>query len=214
VARNKVVGRLVAGAPPHPVVLDVGCGRGLTVDFLRKTGVDCHGVERADVQPLPDVRPFVFTSQDAVELAEDFRRRVTVVLLLDVVEHLPAPEAFLASCVAHFPSLARLILTVPARPELWSNYDVFYGHVRRYDRASLQALVRPVASRGSAAGYFFHALYPVVRARLAVASERPLAHQAPRWRWPHRVAAGLFDLEQRLLPAGWYGTSLWGVADR
>jgi methyltransferase family protein len=214
VARNNIVGRLVAGAPPHPVVLDVGCGRGLTVDFLRKAGVDCHGVELADVQPLPDVRPFVFTSQDVFALPEDLRRRVTVLLLLDVVEHLPAPEAFLAACVLHFPSLSRLIVTVPARAELWSNYDDFYGHVRRYDRASLQALIRPVASRSPAAGYFFHALYPVMRAQLAVASERPLAHQAPRWQWPHRVAARLFDLEERLLPARWYGTSLWGVADR
>jgi SAM-dependent methyltransferase len=214
VARNAIVGRLVAGAPPSPVVLDVGCGRGLTVDFLRKAGVDCHGVELADVQPLSDVRPFVFTAQDAFALPEDLRRRVTVVLLLDVVEHLPAPEAFLADCVLHFPSLSRLILTVPARPELWSNYDDFYGHVRRYDRGALETLIRPVGTRDAAAGYFFHALYPVMRAQLAAAAERPLAHQAPRWRWPHRVAARLFDLEERLLPARWYGTSLWGVADR
>jgi hypothetical protein len=208
------VGRLVAGGPPRPVVLDVGCGRGLTVDHLRKSGVDCHGVELADVQPLPGVRPFVHTSQEAFALPEELRRRVTVLLLLDVVEHLPAPEAFLAGCADHFPSLSRLIVTVPARPELWSNYDDFYGHVRRYDRGSLQALIRPLASRRAAAGYFFHVLYPVMRAQLAVSSARPLAHQAPRWRWPHRLAAGLFDLEERLLPAGWYGTSLWGVADR
>lgn len=204
----------MAGGPPRPTVLDIGCGRGLTVDYLRKAGVDCHGVELADVQPLPDVRPFVHTSQEAFALPEDLRRRVTVLLLLDVVEHLPAPEAFLAGCVQHFPAVSRLIVTVPARSELWSNYDDFYGHLRRYDRGSLQALIRPVASRRADAGYFFHALYPVMRAQLALAAERPLAHQPPRWRWPHRLAAGLFDLEERLVPARWYGTSLWGVADR
>ena len=204
----------MAGAKAPPVVLDVGCGRGLTVDFLRKAGVECHGVELADVTPLPGVRPFVFTTQDAFTLPEDLRRRVTVLLLLDVVEHLPAPEAFLAAGVLHFPSLARLIVTVPARPELWSNYDDFYGHVRRYDRRALLDLVGPVGTRRADAGYFFHALYPVMRAQLAVASERPLAHQSPRWAWPHGMAARLFDLEERLLPARWYGTSLWGVADR
>ena len=171
-------------------------------------------MELADVQPLPDVRPFVYPSQDAFTLAEDLRRRVTVLLLLDVVEHLPAPEAFLAGCVLHFPSLARVVVTVPARPELWSNYDDYYGHIRRYDRGGLETLIRPVGPRGASAGYFFHALYPVMRAQLAAAAERPLAHQPPRWRWPHRVAARLFDLEERLLPARWYGTSLWGVADR
>ena len=206
--------RLVGGAPPAPVVLDVGCGRGLTVEFLRKAGVECHGVELANVEPHPDVRPFVSTSQEAFTRPEALRRRVTVLLLLDVVEHLPAPEAFLAGCVQHFPSLSRLIVTVPARRELWSNYDDFYGHLRRYDRAALQALIRPVASRGADAGYFFHGLYPVMRAQLALSSERPVAQRAPRWAWPHRMAARVFDLEQRLLPAGWYGTSLWGVADR
>ena len=204
----------MAGAPPHPVVLDVGCGRGLTVDALRRAGIDCHGVELADVAALPAVRPFVFTSQDALALPEDFRRRITVVLLLDVVEHLPAPADFLAACAVHFPSLARLIVTVPARAELWSNYDDFYGHVRRYDRASLQALIGPRARRGAETGYFFHALYPVMRAQLAVKAERPLRHVPPRWRLPHRVAAGVLELEARILPAGWYGTSLWGVADR
>jgi hypothetical protein len=196
------------------VVLDIGCGRGLTVDFLRKAGVDAHGVELAHVPPLPAVEPFVHTARDAFTLPEALRRRVTVVLLLDVVEHLPAPEAFLAGCLAHFPSLARLVVTVPARRELWSNYDDFYGHLRRYDRASLRDLLRPVGTRRAEAGYFFHALYPVLRAQLAATAERPLAHQAPRWRWPHRLAARVFDLEERVLPAGWYGTSLWGVADR
>ena len=80
--------------------------------------------------------------------------------------------------------------------------------------ARLEALIRPVGTRDAASGYFFHALYPVMRAQLAAAAERPLAHQSPRWQWLHRVAARLFDLEERLLPARWYGTSLWGVADR
>jgi len=135
-------------------------------------------------------------------------------VVLDVVEHLPAPEAFLDGCVRHFPALARLVVTVPARRELWSNYDDFYGHLRRYDRGSLRDLLRPVGTRRADAGYFFHALYPVLRAQLAVATERPLAHETSPWRWPHRLAAHLFDLEERLLPARWYGTSLWGVADR
>ena len=206
--------RLVDGGPARPVVLDVGCGRGLTVDFLRKGGIDAHGVELAAVEPVPAVRPFVHAAQDAFTLPEELRRRVTVLLLLDVVEHLPAPEAFLAGCAAHFPALARLVVTVPARRELWSNYDDFYGHLRRYDRGSLRDLLQPVGTRSAESGYFFHALYPVLRVQLAAAAGRPLGHQPPRWQWPHRVAARLFDLEQRILPRKWYGTSLWGVADR
>jgi SAM-dependent methyltransferase len=202
----------VASAPAQGVVLDIGCGRGFTVDFLRRKGVDCHGVELAAVDPLPAVRPYVTAPQDAFALPEDFRRRVTVLLLLDVVEHLPAPDAFLDECARHFPALSRAVVTVPARAELWSNYDDFYGHLRRYDRPALEALLRRVGR--PRAGYFFHALYPVLRAWLAVAGGRPIAHEASSRRWPHRVAAHLFGMEERLLPARWYGTSLWGVADR
>lgn len=194
------------------MVLDIGCGRGFTVDYLRGSGIDCHGVELADVDPLPAVRAFITTSRDAFTLPEDFRRRVTVLLLLDVLEHLPSPDTFVADCVRHFPSVARVLVTVPARRELWSNYDDFYGHLRRYDLASLQALLA-TAGRASG-GYFFHSLYPVMRAQLAISSERPLAHSPPRRRWAHAAIARLFDLEQRLVPARWYGTSLWGVADR
>ena len=196
------------------MVLDVGCGRGLTVDALRREGLSCYGVELADVEPLPAVREFVHAGQDAFALAEDLRRRVTTILLLDVLEHLPAPEEFLAECVRRFESLSRVVITVPARHELWSNYDEFYGHQRRYDRPAARALLAPVGTRRVAAGYFFHALYPALRLRMALGPGREVAVAAPRLRWPHRVLARAFDLEQRLLPASWYGTSLWGVADR
>jgi SAM-dependent methyltransferase len=217
VARNALIARLVAGAPSssapaRATVLDIGCGRGFTVDYLRGKGVDCHGVELAAVDPLPAVRAFVTASKDAFTLPEDLRRRVTVILLLDVLEHLPAPDSFLEDVVRHFPSLARVVVTVPARRELWSNYDDFYGHLRRYDRASLGALLRPFGTASS--GYFFHSLYPVMRAQLAASAQRPVAQRPPRWPWAHAAAARFLDLEQRVLPAAWYGTSLWGVCDR
>ena len=208
-----MVARLAAGTAGG-TVLDVGCGRGLTVEALRRQGVDCVGVELAPVEPLEAVRPYVFAGQDVFALPEDLRRRVTAILLLDVVEHLAAPEEFLATLAARFDRLERIVVTVPARAELWSNYDEFYGHVRRYDRASLRALLEPVGRGGTSSGYFFHALYPVLRLALALRPDRPIAHAAPRARWAHRLAAGLLALEQRALPRSWWGTSLWGVAER
>lgn len=213
-ARNEVVRRKVLGAPlPHPLVLDMGCGRGLTVDFLRGAGIDCWGVEQADATVEPRLRPYVFSPADAFSLPEEFRGRVGVILLLDVLEHLPKPLAFLTECLRRFPRLSRIVLTVPARAELWSNYDDFYGHYRRFDRASLLELVGGLSPGRAEAGYFFHSLYPVLRLQVLLRRKREIAHRPPGLVGLHRLLGRLFALEEKLLPRGFYGTSLWARAE-
>lgn len=212
-ARNSIVHRLVVeDGPSDPVVLDVGCGRGLTVAALRRAGLECWGVEAADAPVAADLRPFVFSPRDAFALPEELRSRVDVVLLLDVVEHLPTPSAFLADCVRHFPRLALLVVTVPARRELWSNYDDFFGHFARYDRSSLLALLAPLGPRRVEVGYFFHLLYAVLRVQLFLGGARPVRHRRPTAPRLHWLLGRLFAFEQRLLPRSWYGSSLWARA--
>ena len=66
------------------------------------------------------------------DLPEEERRGVTTLLVLDVIEHLEDPIAFLREVLSSFPDVSSLIVTVPAREELWSAFDDFYGHHRRY----------------------------------------------------------------------------------
>ena len=212
-ARNSIVQRLVReDGPPDPVVLDVGCGRGLTVAALRKAGLECWGVEAADAPVAAELQPFVFSPRDAFTLPEELRSRVDVILLLDVVEHLQSPGAFLADCVRHFPHLASLVVTVPARRELWSNYDDFFGHFARYDRASLLALLAPLHPGRIEAGYFFHLLYPILRVQRLFGGARPVRQRRPTAPGFHRMLGRLFAFEQRGLPRSWYGSSLWARA--
>lgn len=210
VARNDVVHRLVVeGMHPSPVVLDLGCGRGLTVAALRKAGLECWGADSGAPAVAEELRPFVLTSQDAFALPEELRQRIDVVLLLDVLEHLPAPEEFLARCRQSFPQVTRLVVTVPARAELWSNYDEFYGHFRRYDRKSLIALLSSLEPGSVEAGYFFHLLYPVLRAQRLFGRARATRNRPPSARDLHLLLGRIFECEQRWLPASWWGTSLW-----
>ena len=81
------------------------------------------------------------TATDARQLEVAQRNEVRTILLLDVIEHLEDPVAFLAELRSHFPALRHLLLTVPARQELFSNYDEFNGHFRRYDPALLRELL-------------------------------------------------------------------------
>jgi hypothetical protein len=106
-----------------------------------------------------------------------------------------------------------VVITVPARRELWSNYDDFYGHRTRYDLPSLRRLASALDPSLLATGYFFHVLYLVVRAQRRLAGQRSVQVRAPRHPQVHRVLAACFSAEERWLPAAWPGSSAWAVAD-
>lgn len=213
-ARNEVIRR---GLGDVGVVLDVGCGRGIVVDYLREHGVDCWGCEVGTPRPITErVAPHLFFGQDATELDSEFAKRVDAVLLLDVLEHLDDPEALLRACRARFSAARRFVVTVPARSELWTNYDDHFGHRRRYDLSSVRELLACLAPSQVAAGYFFHALYPAIRVVAALGRKRTVEVGAPSGRLvrlAHRVLARGFDLDARVLPRWLPGSSILVVAE-
>jgi 2-polyprenyl-3-methyl-5-hydroxy-6-metoxy-1,4-benzoquinol methylase len=145
----------------------------------------------------------------AVELPEEERARYDIVTLLDVIEHLPDPQVFVESIVAAFPRLSLLIVTVPARKELWSNYDEYFGHHQRYDLDMLRDLATSSNLRIAKAAYFFHGLY--VPARMMAAMHRPRATRVdpPRGmlRFVHGALSAAMMLDYYCVPGGVPGTS-------
>jgi len=160
-ARASIVQRAIDRFP-GAVILDVGCGPGLVVQHLRKRGYNCSGCEIGRPVVLAAVDNFVQTGMDALDLDLDTRLRVDVILLLDVLEHLHSPQSFLRSLLAAFPNLRGVVITVPARRELWSAWDERFGHQRRYDRSSLTSLCTKAGLHVQRLRYFFHGLYPVL----------------------------------------------------
>jgi hypothetical protein len=196
----------VAGAP----ILEVGCGTGMVVESLRAQGYDCRGVEPAPVEPLASVRAHVTAGCEALALAAPERARVQTILLLDVLEHLDEPAAFLASLEAGFPLLSRVIVTVPARRELWSNYDEFYGHRLRYDLRSLAAVAAACGWTPARIGYAFRLAYlpALLMAQLGLRREVVLRGPAGALSIAaHRAVAALSWMEWSLLPARVPGSS-------
>jgi len=210
-ARNHVIlRRLRRYSVPSQRVLEIGCGRGIVVEYLRAHGIDCHGCELAAIEVPPTLCPWVRTACDAFELDAEQRRAADVLLLLDVIEHLDDPQDFLRRTLEAFPGAARLLVTVPARPELWSNFDHYYGHRCRFTLATLRELVGGLPLRELDCGYFFHALYPLMYLASRMGRDREVVLRAPRLATLHALLSRMLSLEERVLPPNWIGTSIVG----
>lgn len=167
-------------------ILDVGCGSGLFFDRLAAFG-EVEGVDPAAVANGPwaeriHVAPFDETFNPG--------RRYSLILFLDVLEHLEDPVRSLRTAGKLLESGGLLLITVPAFPQLWTRHDDLNRHRTRY---TLRTLSDTLASAGFAvteARYFFHGL--AVAKLLARAWERivpgePSAPEIP----PYPVNRGL-----------------------
>ena len=61
-----------------------------------------------------------------------------MVVLFDVLEHIPDTQPFLSSVIRHQLN-GFLLINVPALQTLYSKYDETVGHVRRYNKKTLLA---------------------------------------------------------------------------
>ena len=207
VAQNPIIVRSLrrSGMDRWPL-LEIGCGRGIVVEYLRCRGIDCIGCELA-AAPVPDhLRSVVLDRTDFANLPASQRSGIRGVLLCDVIEHLPNPISFLRNVRSALPALEGVLVTVPARQELWSEWDCHYGHLRRYDLPSLRATLNAAGLKPLAAGYFFHALY-LPAFLLRGGKLRSTSVKAPSLLWLHAAVGAAFQAEERILPSALPGTS-------
>ncbi len=212
-ARNELIAKLLNEECADCNFLEVGCGKGVVVKGLRKEGRDVRGVELANVQPLSGAEPWVDSGVDACDLALETRLAYDGLLLLDVIEHLPDPEEFLNKLLKSFPNVSVVVVTVPAGQELWSNYDEFAGHHRRYSLDMLENLGATLGWTLDRAEYFFRLSYFPMRLMTMLGIDRQLKMVAPgkALRPLHRVVCAISRLEQALLPRDVRGSSAYGL---
>lgn len=147
-------------------VLDAGCGTGLLLAGLPRdlqlAGLDIstraleHAARRlpmADLRQgaLPQAMPFERESQD-------------LVLLTDVLEHIPDDAGTLRSLHGVLKPGGRLVLTVPALPFLWTRHDEEHGHQRRYTRRQLHQRMLEAGFEVEKLSYYNSLLLPLVLA--------------------------------------------------
>jgi SAM-dependent methyltransferase len=142
IARAKLARAILEkhGVRPPQTVADAGCGWGTNLDALEKSGYQVTGFDISR-------RILEMIDQPARTLVElDFNQplpadhaRFDSLLALDVIEHIDDDRAAVAGMARLLKPGGTAIVSVPALPELFSEFDAIQGHRRRYLPETLRA---------------------------------------------------------------------------
>lgn len=207
-ARLRIVAGQLASLDATGTVMDVGCGPGAYVKALGHLGYDCVGCDPGDVPADAALAGRLFGRTELDAVPPDIRARVDVALMLDVLEHAADPVALLARVVEALPRLRAVVITVPARQELWSELDRRAGHQQRFSIDGLRAVVEQAGCVASDVRYLFRLLYPFAW----LSRHRARSVTPPARATLHALAGRLLAAEARMLPRGVPGTSVLCIA--
>lgn len=153
----------IADLPVAPV-LDVGAGSGFFSRALLEAG-------RAPSATCIDPGYAGDSDETVAGRPLHFRRAMTaeaaasgLVLMMDVLEHVPDDVALAREYVDAVPVGTRFVVTVPAFKWLWSGHDVFLEHYRRYTLPQLETTLRAAGLRIETGCYFYGAVFPIAAA--------------------------------------------------
>jgi len=141
-------------------ILDVGCGAGLFFDRLSDLG-DVEGVEPNRSLVTDDNRWKHRIHVSAFDATFQPRKRYSLILMLDVLEHLENPTVCLRRASELLEPAGNLVITVPAFRCLWTSHDELNHHVSRFTRKSLLELMSDTDLTVRDSRYFFHWMFPV-----------------------------------------------------
>ena len=204
--------------PANPNILDLGCGDGLFFDRLTEFGGTIEGLESDPSLVSRETADRYKIHVGPLDRTFAPNKRYTLILMLDVLEHLPNPEESLKQAVELLEPGGRLVLTVPAFRCLWTNHDDMNHHYTRFTKRSLDSVAKSANLRIDRCQYFFHWLVPlklIVRLKERWIQSQPKPPNIPS-RIVNRSMLALSLLEQRLFGNLSFpiGTSLLAVGQR
>ena len=164
--RFRVFNRLMdIGRLKNKKNFEIGCGHGVVINQLEKH--DGILVDGCDLNPLAldQIRNnkgklFCYNIFDEdKEVINKYDR----IILFDVIEHIDDEVQFLSQATKHFSSGddKLIFVNVPALMSLYSKYDKEVGHVRRYDKKRLTAVLEKAGFEVVSIKYWGFSLLPI-----------------------------------------------------
>ena len=213
------------GLQPPARVLDVGCGWGVTLEALELRGFQAVGMDiaRRTLEALdrPGRR---LIEADLTRPMETDVPTHDAVLALDVIEHLDDDIAAVRRLGELTKPGGHVVVSVPALPAMFGEFDEIQGHRRRYLPEGLETAFADSGLELERLFWWGRWLVPTLRRQRGRRRVRPGESAAEGYRrylglppWPLGTVARLaFAVERRSAIRGRLriGTSLFAVARR
>jgi SAM-dependent methyltransferase len=220
-ARRAIIAKLIEREGPGGKdlrILEVGCGTGSNLEMLTAFGrvdaIEPDGPARELASRRSGLPVKGGLLPDGVELEDG---AYDLIVLFDVLEHIPDDRGTLEALRSKLAPGGRLIVTVPAMPWLWSAHDVAHHHQRRYTRRTLAKVFAEAGFKIRYRSYFNAVLFPaIVAARgLGKLLGRDGGDDAMPPKPLNRLLTALFGFERHLVGRGTlpFGVSLAAVAE-
>ena len=206
-------------APWHG--LDIGCGHGVIRGQIeRKTSWTSDGADlNRPALAQNDTRSGESFYYNIHDRRPEFADRYDFLVLFDVLEHLQQPTEFIESALYHLRPGGLLFINVPALNSMLSGYDAVVGHLRRYNRSSLQRQADDAGLHVRDLRYWGFAMLPYLLLRKLMprgnaSTRKSIERGVVPHPWAKRPILQLMKLETETLKNPFLGTSLLMVAEK
>jgi SAM-dependent methyltransferase len=123
---------------PPATIIEAGCGWGINFEFLEAAGYNITGLDISrKVLSRLDRADRQLIEADLTQKLPSNVPTYDCVLALDVIEHIDDDCAAIRELARLVKDDGRIVFSVPALPELYSEFDAIQGHRRRYTDQSL-----------------------------------------------------------------------------
>jgi len=153
--RNKIITRALTQLPNQSAVWDIGCGTGIVASAILQSGRQVIGIEPSYAGAQITAAAGIPTFHATLEKLELPSNALSVVSLFDVLEHVQERQHILNELHRVLEPDGFVILTVPALPLLWSQYDCDESHLLRFTKSALEIELKNAGFRVKQMGYFF-----------------------------------------------------------
>jgi SAM-dependent methyltransferase len=141
VAKRQLAMDLVSlHAAPDDLIVEGGVGAAANLKHLQSQGFRVHGLDlMPEAISMCQQRGIANATQHDLCIKWPIQENsAKIVMLLDVLEHLPDPILALQFAAESLTDDGKIILTVPAWPSLYGDWDKRLGHYRRYSATVLR----------------------------------------------------------------------------
>jgi len=163
VARNEIIfSMLKQYCDLKGKMLEVGCGEGDVLLFLKSKSMNVEALDMSQSALFSLSKKEEIVSYCIDICKTDINSQFDIVGCFDVLEHIEDDELALRRMYNCLKPNGKIILTVPAFSWLWSSFDVFCEHFRRYNSKSIQNKIRNSGFKIIKSSYFMFFLFPVI----------------------------------------------------